>query len=260
MKLSQVVEFDGSAERVASGSPQAASEAATRLSATSAGRGAGASAKAARTEGRKTAGKRERRLSGSYAVDASDAGSGGHTAERERSGGTWVSLPGMPGREREGGEAVRNTRRRERMRRFTRAAREAMAGRPAKARRARDPSFGEGCADRSAEASDARSRKVGKPELRRRRATKRRRAGCARSLGTLAFHLPPSPLFSQPAIALASPPCPQPRPFPPPFPLSSPAIPAKAGSPSGRTPPPFSRRSYSPASSRKSRRFRYLPL
>ena len=75
-------------------------------------------------------------------------------------------------------------------------------GLPAKARRAWGPSFGEGPADRSAEARNARSRRIGKPELRRGRLKTRRRAGCARSLGTFAFHHPSPFHFPNPRLPL----------------------------------------------------------
>ena len=91
---------------------------------------------------------------------ASGVASGGSYRGARTERGTWVSRPGMPGREREGGEASRMARRRERQAVDAGGAR-SDGGLPAKARRAWGPSFGEGPADRSAEARNARSRGIG---------------------------------------------------------------------------------------------------
>ena len=77
------------------------------------------------------AGKRERRLSGSHAVSAGGAGSGGHTAERERSGGPGFHGPGCPDGSAKA-ERQAEWRGGASGRRLTRAAREATAGCPPK--------------------------------------------------------------------------------------------------------------------------------
>ena len=103
MKLSQVVEFDGSAERAAGGSPQAACEAARRIpDETTGGRDAGASAKADRTLTRKAgASGAAERAAGGWRRRRRKSGAASLSAGARTERGTWVSRPRMPGRERE---------------------------------------------------------------------------------------------------------------------------------------------------------------
>lgn len=75
--------------------------------------------------------------------------------------GTWASRSGMPERERDTGEASRMASGASAAGGFNAGGARSDGGLPAKARRAWGPSFGEGPADRSAEARNARSRGIG---------------------------------------------------------------------------------------------------
>lgn len=203
---------------------------------------------------------------------ASGAGSGGLAAERERSGGPGFHGPGCPDGS---AKPERQAERRGRGRRLTRAAREPMAGRPAKARRARDPSFGEGRADRSGggeRREEPQSREAGASA----KALDKAAASRMREVTWDTLFSSPLPRpFRNPRlrhysrIRAHSPSFPHNRACSPAMPATAP-VPAhprlfprharESGKPSETDSAAVFTLSYSPDISRKSRRFRYLPL